>query len=521
MATINTTELNSLVSINNEYYVNAFVSDQSNVNLAGSVANLINKFNNKNVILVFKGGHIYNFLSSITIPKNISIYPQYGATINPVTSATITINNLSSETGIYAWINALDGGRVVFSNGSTPFIRPEWYGDDGIDAIMGFIDSSNNIPMRVVSGTTYSFSTPVENISIVGENTGYGKAILEYSGSGTAITVGGLERHEGYWIKPGPYCTQAIKVIETYWTLKDLIVGYSSDTTNVANGILFEGIAGRGCAYGTIQGIILVSFCNGDGFTFRTVGPDPADYDRVYSITAEQFISNFNKGNGISWEGVQNIVIQQLALESNNVGFRSTTAYNDINVYNYDVVVQKLYIGNNTTNWHVDSGTFQRANISQFNTGSASDPPTTVLEWAQEYNRGTTRYVGVFGGEVIAPKIVVNNASTSGIVYRCLYNYDSTTVVETMRQEASGDMVWNNDTRLSHISDSKIGFSNIGDKFSLSRLHINVSTSQPSIGASIEIGDLVYADGSSWNPGSGSGLYLCTAVSPSIIWTKI
>jgi hypothetical protein len=46
-----------------------------------------------------------------------------------------------------------------------------------------------------------------------------------------------------------------------------------------------------------------------------------------------------------------------------------------------------------------------------------------------------------------------------------------------------------------------------GDTLKLDRVRFNVLTAEPGAPAN---GDVAYADGTSWNPGSGAGLYVRT-----------
>ncbi len=92
--------------------------------------------------------------ANFTIPANVTLKPERGAVLTVATGMTLTING-PLDARPYQIFSCAGTGKVVFGNGSTPEVHPEWWGaigDGSVDCTAAIQAAFNSLPAGNIEG---------------------------------------------------------------------------------------------------------------------------------------------------------------------------------------------------------------------------------------------------------------------------------------------------------------------------------------------------------------------------------
>lgn len=208
MATIRTMELNNLISINNEYYVNPYATDHSDPSIEGSIAYFVEKADGSNIVIALKNKHEYTVKSNYTIPSNVCLYVQSDSLITVPAGVTLNLNCVFNA-GLYPVFNCY--GNVIFGNGSAVNYYPQWFnvkGDGTTDDSAMLQKYFNSVP----AGGCAAIPTPLQYykvestititkpMRIIGEGDGYvNEHLPSFVGTTSGMTMFLCNTYETTW----------------------------------------------------------------------------------------------------------------------------------------------------------------------------------------------------------------------------------------------------------------------------------------------------------------------------------
>jgi hypothetical protein len=135
----------------------------------------------------------HNISSDLTVPANVNLRVERGATLAIATTKTLTING-PLEAGPYQIFSCPDWGQVAFGTASVPHVLPQWWGargngvNDDATAINAALAAYTNV---FLSPGTYKIGSTLE-IGKVGQTlqgAGWGSVIDTSTCNGIAIDI--------------------------------------------------------------------------------------------------------------------------------------------------------------------------------------------------------------------------------------------------------------------------------------------------------------------------------------------
>jgi hypothetical protein len=464
--------------------------------------------------VALNGHHLVTKINanSFSIPVNTSAYTVgYVPGTDPgIYSQTLLIAG-TLDAGLYQIFSCIGTGKVVFGSGAVKEVYPEWWNGD----LAAAYAATPSIVRLTGSAYTLVATLALETgKSIVGP--GQNKCNITATGlAGHAFSADTVENWalEGFTVTGDVLSYDGLYVTgcQLGFNVKDVkFTGFTHAT--YGRGIMVYGKVGSGAYFGNFYGIN--STANRVGVRIESTSDYRCNVHRFYGCI---FLANVSDG------------IQLQYTEGINF-FGCETEDNGGYGVNMDVVTNFLYSGGWIENNY--SGN-RNINFTTNSRGSFFEPKCVL--GAIYYNG-----VAVAKADLTAKMrfLFASNSSADVIAYTWYGQVDraggTNRAVETHERAAAGQDCFktqvDGDTvpRFTVNSNGKLTWGaggaaaqtiglaryadnilalDAGDTLKLDRVRFNVLTAEPGAPAN---GDVAYADGTSWNPGSGAGLYVRT-----------
>jgi hypothetical protein len=255
-------------------------------------------------------GGTHNITDDLTIPANITLRVERGATLAIATAKTLTING-TLEAGAYQIFSCTGTGKVLFGAGASKAVLADWWDNTDYTAVTKAIAAASNggLGVEFTPGRSYTIEPfTVDNTTCPQFMHGNGVTLTAKTGStGPLVTINmPYYKITQFVFKDFILDASHICTIPLYVKGGRLMVVDNIKCINgTSHGAEFIGGLGYGLYYNKFSNII--SGVNGagnagDGFYIHS------DIDNYYN-TANVFInltSQFNAGNGIHINYSQN-----------------------------------------------------------------------------------------------------------------------------------------------------------------------------------------------------------------------